>query len=356
MIRAEGLAFSIGDFRLGPLDLDVAQGEHFVLLGPPGSGKSLFLECLCGLKRVDSGRVVINNRDVTDLTPRSRGIGYVPQDYALFPHLDAGRNIGFGLRVRGEGEGRVAERIGAAAEKLAISHLLDRSVRGLSGGEKQRVALARALVMDPDVLILDEPVSALDESTRQAVCSEIRRIQKSSGITTIHVSHNMEEAFELADRSGLLHGGRFMQVGTIGDLLRRPGNEFVARFMCCGNIMNALADRKGPQPDTTAAEVGSIPLIVKGTWEGRIKLVIRPENISLRRRDPDRGLAANEVCVRPVRASDHGSHMRVELAGALDLVAHLPLSRFSEIEAAMNEDLVASLPCGQIHVFEETEE
>jgi ABC-type Fe3+/spermidine/putrescine transport system ATPase subunit len=227
MIRTEAISFSIGTFRLQRLSINIAKGEYFVLLGPPGSGKTVFLECLCGLKKVNSGRIYIDGREVTGLEPRARDIGYVPQDYALFPHLSVEQNIAFGLRVHSYPEARVTE----TADLLGIRHLLSRGINGLSGGEKQRVALARALVLQPKILLLDEPVCALDEVTRQEVCTQLLDIQRRLSLTTIHVSHNLEEAFSVADRAAVLNEGILQQVGPLDELLGKPNSEFVARFL-----------------------------------------------------------------------------------------------------------------------------
>jgi len=227
MIRTEEISFHIGTFKLQRLSINIVKGEYFILLGPPGSGKTIFLECLCGLKRIDSGQIYIDGHNVTNLEPRTRGIGYVPQDYALFPHLSVEQNIAFGLRVHGYSETKVTE----TAEMLGIRGLLSRQIQGLSGGEKQRVALARALVLQPKILLLDEPVSALDEVTRQEVCAQLLEIQRQLGLTTIHVSHNLEEAFSVADRAAILKDGTLLQVGTLDELLDKPNSKFVARFM-----------------------------------------------------------------------------------------------------------------------------
>lgn len=230
MIRAEEITFRVGTFHLQRLSLEIAEAEYLILLGPPGSGKTIFLECICGLKRLESGRIYIDGRDVTNFEPRLRGIGYVPQDYALFPHLSVQKNIGFGLGSRRRAERKVPE----MADLLGIRPLLSRPIAGLSGGEKQRVALARALVLEPKILLLDEPVCALDEVTRQEVCGQLKSIQRELKLTTIHVSHNLEEAFSVADRAAILHQGVLKQIGTMDELVLRPNSDFVARFMRCG--------------------------------------------------------------------------------------------------------------------------
>jgi ABC-type sugar transport system ATPase subunit len=231
MIRTEEISFSIGSFQLQRLSIKIAKGEYFILLGPPGSGKTIFLECLCGLKKIDSGRIYIDERDVTNIEPRARGIGYVPQDYALFPHLSVEQNIAFGLRAHSYKRKETQTKTIQTAELLDIQRLLSRKIHGLSGGEKQRVALARALVLQPKVLLLDEPVCALDEVTRQEVCAQLLSIQRRLSLTTIHVSHNLEEAFTVADRAAILNVGVIQQVGRMDELVNKPGSEFVAHFM-----------------------------------------------------------------------------------------------------------------------------
>jgi ABC-type Fe3+/spermidine/putrescine transport system ATPase subunit len=251
MIRTEEISFHIGTFQLQKLSINVANGEYFILLGPPGSGKTIFLECLCGLKKIDSGRIYIDGRQVTDLEPRARGIGYVPQDYALFPHLTVEQNIAFGLRVCRFNHKQTQAKVAETAQMLGIRHLLSRGIGGLSGCEKQRVALARAVVLQPKILLLDEPVCALDEVTRQEICTQLFNIQRRLGLTTIHVSHNLEEAFSVADRAAILNDGILEQVGSLDELLGKPNSRFVARFMRREKYLSSCGNRlKHTEPGT----------------------------------------------------------------------------------------------------------
>lgn len=208
MLRVSGLCFRAGKFALQNVSLDVAEGEYFALLGPTGSGKSLLVQIVCGLISPDEGEIFIGGTNVTTLAPRLRGIGYVPQDYGLFPHLNVEQNIVFGLRARGVGIQEARRSIAGLVEMLGLERLLGRSTLSLSGGERQKVALARALAVKPQLLMLDEPVSALDESIRQSVCAELRRIQQELRITTVHVTHNFEEALAVSDRAGIMRKGR----------------------------------------------------------------------------------------------------------------------------------------------------
>ncbi len=346
MIHTEEICFRVGTFQLQGLSLDIAKGEYFVLLGPPGSGKTIFLECLCGLKKVESGRIHIDRRDVTDLEPRTRGIGYVPQDYALFPHLSVEQNIAFGLRAHGYSDMKVDE----TADLLGIRRLLSRRIDGLSGGEKQRVALARALVLKPRILLLDEPVCALDEVTRQEVCAQLLAIQRRLGLTTVHVSHNLEEAFSVADRAAILHDGVLQQVGSLNNLLRKPDSEFVARFMRCENIFRAEVSGKGAGGSDTRVKVADIDLQIPGQHSGKLLFMIRPEDV-LVRSDPDRPEGQNVLRARLVRARDCGGYVRVELDGPLSLVAHITHAAFAELEHKHQSDVVAELCPENIHVL-----
>ena len=206
-VQVENLSFSIGEFAMRDLSIAVRHGEHFVLTGPNGAGKTILVKLLAGLLRPTGGTIHINRRAVTDLPPWKRGIGYVPQEGLLFPNYTVERNIDFGLRMRHVSAKERKEQTQRAAELLGIIPLLKRSIRGLSGGEQQKVALARALVISPSVLLLDEPVSAIDEDTRDPLCRELKRIQRALGITTLHVSHNQRETALVADRVGVLEGG-----------------------------------------------------------------------------------------------------------------------------------------------------
>ncbi len=244
MIRAEGLQYRVGDFALD-VTLEVQAGEYYVLLGPTGSGKTMLLENLCGLRTPLAGRVRCHGTDLTDAEPRARGIGYVPQDGALFPHLDVRANIAFGPRVRRVPQAQYTRTIERLADLLHIRPLLGRSIAGLSGGERQRVALARALAAEPKLLLLDEPVSALDEHTRDAVCDELVRLPRELGVSVIHVCHVVEEAERVADRLGILRHGRLLQEGRLSDLLQRPANAFVARFLRLPNRVPGMVRLDG---------------------------------------------------------------------------------------------------------------
>ncbi len=207
-VRAEK---RLGNFRLN-VDFEMGRG-YCVLLGPTGAGKSVFLEVIAGIIRPDSGEVRLNGVDITSLPPEKRGIGFVPQDYALFPHLNVYKNIAYGLRkvVKDEKERRVRE----IAEKLGIAHLLDRKPARLSGGERQRVALARALVIQPKLLLLDEPLSAVDLRTKGVLMDELRFVQREFEVPVLHVTHDLVEAVMLADEVAVMLNGKIVEKGEL---------------------------------------------------------------------------------------------------------------------------------------------
>jgi len=220
-----------GHAVVNDVSLEVADGELFVLLGPSGSGKSTVLRLIAGLVRVDGGRVVLHGKDVTRLPPQRRGVGLVFQNYALFRHMTVSENIEFGLRVRRIGSTERRRRRDELLDLVGLSGLGDRLPRQLSGGQQQRVALARALAHRPEVLLLDEPFGALDARIRAELRRTIRAIQAELKITTIFVTHDQEEAFELADRLGVMNVGRLLEVGPPEELYLRPQTEFVATFL-----------------------------------------------------------------------------------------------------------------------------
>ncbi len=208
MIRVEGLQVAAGAFRLTDISFQVPSGAYGVLMGKTGCGKTTILESIIGLRSVAGGRILLYDRDVTGLQPAVRGIGYVPQDGALFSRMTVGQQMGLALVIRGVSQERVRRRVAELAELLGIGHLLARRPRGLSGGERQRVALGRALSFRPRVLCLDEPLSALDDETRGQMCQLLNDVRQRTGVTTLHITHNWSEAETLADCVFRLCDGR----------------------------------------------------------------------------------------------------------------------------------------------------
>jgi ABC-type sugar transport system ATPase subunit len=234
MIKIENIKYKAGDFTL-QASFEVNDPLYCIILGVTGSGKTLLLESICGLLKAE-GNIYINNTLISDLPPRKRNIGYVPQNGDLFPHLNVTQNILFPLKLLKVPRPDQQNKFDSVCSMLQIEHLKKRSIANLSGGEKQRVALARALIYNPDVLILDEPVSALDEYTRDIICRELKKIQRTLNITVLHVCHSFEETKLLADYVGIMQNGRIVQAGTINELAGNPVNEYISRFVGKHNL------------------------------------------------------------------------------------------------------------------------
>ncbi len=230
MIRLERLEKAYPEFDM-ELDLAVEAGELISVLGPSGSGKTTTLRLIAGFEPVDAGRIVINGEDVTGLPPAGRHIGYVFQDYTLFPHMSVAQNVGYGLRIRRVEAGRIRRRVDELLELMDLPGYGKRRVDTLSGGERQRVAIARALAVDPVLLLLDEPFSSIDEVLRRDLRREIVRLQRELGITVLFVTHSRQEALSISDRVAVLRQGRLVQYASPVELYRRPVDRFVAGFV-----------------------------------------------------------------------------------------------------------------------------
>jgi ABC-type sugar transport system ATPase subunit len=211
MIELQNVRIHAGDFQLIDISFHVDAGQYAVLMGRTGRGKTTILESICGLRSVEGGAILVHGTNVTDWPPADREIGYVPQDLALFPTFTVEQHLQFALRLRRQPAAKIEQRTTELAELLGITHLLGRGIEGLSGGESQRVALGRALSFRPSVLLLDEPLSALDEDTRNEMQSLLRDVTRESGVTTLHVTHSGEEAAALADRCFQLHEGKLAE-------------------------------------------------------------------------------------------------------------------------------------------------
>jgi putative spermidine/putrescine transport system ATP-binding protein len=220
-------------------DIVIEQGEFFSLLGPSGCGKSTTLRMLAGFLTPTTGRIMVNGRDITDLPPEARGIGIVFQNYAIFPHMNVFDNIAFGLVERREDKATIKRKVDAALEQVGLTGYGERFERELSGGQKQRVALARVLVIEPEILLLDEPLSALDKQMREEMKFWIKGIQKSIGITTVYVTHDQSEALTMSDRIAVMNQGKMLQIGTPVEIYEKPTSRFIAEFIGDSNLLAA---------------------------------------------------------------------------------------------------------------------
>ncbi|HYE91382.1 MAG TPA: ABC transporter ATP-binding protein [Terriglobales bacterium] len=294
------------------VSIEIADGELFTLLGPSGCGKTTLLRMIAGFYPVDAGAIHFGARRVDGLPPYARNIGMVFQNYALWPHMTVAANVTYGLKLRKLAKAEIARRLEEGLRKVNLTGLAERYPGQLSGGQQQRVALARALVLNPDILLLDEPLSNLDAKIRVQVRAEIRTLQRELGITTVYVTHDQEEALSLSDRVAVMRDGRVQQVATPKELYERPVNRFVADFVGTNNFIAGVC-----RGSTAEAVMVETPLgTLRGRASGKVAagdrcvLAVRPENVALG------GDGDNAVDAKVVLGSYLGSVLRYDVATA----------------------------------------
>ncbi|BCH18435.1 MULTISPECIES: ABC transporter ATP-binding protein [unclassified Mesorhizobium] len=327
LVRLDAVSkiFPGGIVGLDAVDLDIARGEFLTLLGPSGCGKTTSLRVIAGFESPSNGRVLLDGRDVTSLRPFDRPVNTVFQDYALFPHMDVAENVGFGLSLRKLSGAEQAKRVGEALDMVGLAEKLGARVSELSGGQRQRVALARAIVCEPRVLLLDEPLSALDAHLREQMQVELKRLQSRLGTTFVMVTHDQTEALSISDRIVVMNKGRIEQIAPPATLYDRPATKFVASFI---GTMNLLQSRfVGRDGDRLHFAAGALPLEAtsetgEAPGEGAVRTIgVRPEDL----------LAATEAATgtAPVRVSSivfHGRTLRLhaELGQGIPVVIDAP--------------------------------
>ena len=313
--------------RYGPvlaldgIDLSIAAGEMFVLLGGSGSGKTTLLRALGGFIAPSAGRVVLGGQDITHLPPHRRPVNTTFQSYALFPHMSVADNVGFGLRRQGVGRAEIAARVAALLALVRLSEFAGRRPDALSGGQRQRVALARALAPRPRLLLLDEPMSALDRSLREQTRHELMRVQRETGTTFVLVTHDQDEALAMATRIGLLNQGRLEQVGTPAEIYERPATRYVAGFMGGANILAATVRQAGPDAVLEVEGVGPVQARGPAPAPTALHLALRPEWLHLGGDGPNR--AAGTVTGVTYRGDT--ADIAVQLEGGAVLMVARPL-------------------------------
>jgi putative spermidine/putrescine transport system ATP-binding protein len=261
------------------LDLEVNDGELISLLGPSGCGKTTALRIAAGFERADSGRIQVGGADITNQPPNKRNMGMVFQSYSLFPNLTVAGNVEYGLRTRGIAKAERQQRVDEMLELVQLAPMANRYAHQISGGQQQRVALARALAIRPQVLLLDEPLSALDAKVRATLRDEIRRIQTELGITTLFVTHDQEEALAISDRVGVMSNGHLEQLGPPTEVYRHPASAFVARFVGSMNQLPAVV--RGPDAVEVGGHVVNTPAVGQHSVGDSILFLVRPEDMSL---------------------------------------------------------------------------
>ena len=304
-------------------DLKVAKGELISLLGPSGSGKTTVLRCIAGFEKPDSGRIYLYDKLVNDVLPEYRDAGMVFQSYALFPNLTVGQNVAFALMIKGWPKAKRMKRVDELLDLVKLPGYGGRFTSQLSGGQQQRVALARALAKDPKILLLDEPLSALDAKIREELRVEIRRIQSGLGITTVYVTHDQEEALSISDRVVVMNQGAIQQIGSPTDIYRHPANLFVARFVGTRNLFDVRVKRDG-----RVEWLGHTFAVSEArSWDpdSVATLAIRPEDMTIVRAGGDPSHAPNTIVARVEPLTFLGATVRATLRAEADTVLRVDL-------------------------------
>jgi len=351
MIRLVDVSFKVGDFSLKSINLEIRNGEYFAILGPTGAGKTKLLEIIAGLEAPATGEVWIDDTLATDMPPERRRLGFMYQDYLLFPHLTVRRNIMFGLR---DGDKRDKLRyVDEIAEQLGIRHLLDRNVRGLSGGEQQRIALARALAPKPRALLLDEPLSALDPQNRRVVRRELIGLHRQFGTTTIHVTHDFEEALVVSERLAVMNQGEVVQIGVPEEVVNKPNSKFVADFFGLENLFKGEIVRPTGTGDSLSPAIfksDSLQLSVIADRDGAGYAVIRPEDLIVSR-ESVHSSAINNLSGRIVKMEATGPLVRLTVDVGVRLVALVTKQSLAALGLDTEASVFLSVKASAIHIF-----
>ncbi|MDP8213919.1 MAG: ABC transporter ATP-binding protein [Candidatus Euphemobacter frigidus] len=343
MIRLEELSVEAGDFTLRDISLEVAEGEFFVVMGPTGAGKTMLLESIAGLISPLSGRIIVDERDITGLSPEERGITIVYQDCSLFPHLSVLDNIRYGLRYHRTAMSRW--HLDDLISVLDLESLLDRYPPSLSGGESQRVALARALAVKPSILLLDEPLNALDPAFRGEIQTMLKRLHNQTGITFLMVTHDFNEALALARCGAVLNQGRIEQAGEIEDLFKKPRSKFVATFVGIRNLFRAEFRETRARVNGLSIETG------RRLDQSDGYLAIRPEDIVLSRHQIASSMR-NSFSGEIIAIERRGMFYEVTVqCGELILRSLITRGALEELELTLGKMICFSFKATAVHTF-----
>ena len=343
MLELQSIAKRLGAMDMSDVSMTLQRGEYFALLGPTGVGKTVLIEIIAGLIRPDAGRVLWDGSDITSAPPQRRGFAVVYQDYALFPHLSVAKNIAYGARACGCDSSEISARTARLSDMLGITELLTRRPETLSGGQQQRTAIARALAAQPKLLLLDEPLSALDTNTRIRLRGELKRINTELGTTILHVTHEPEEAMALADRIGVMLDYRVAQIAAPEELFRRPTDSSVARFLGIRNVLTVTSVRDD------ICEVSGQQIRANWANESTRHIWIMPEELLLSDH-PFTSSALNQFKCSVIGWDHSDTLLAVQLAcGDLRLMALITYASFKQLDIEAKGELYVTFKSSAIH-------
>ncbi|MEA3436440.1 MAG: ABC transporter ATP-binding protein [Thermodesulfobacteriota bacterium] len=345
MINIESLRIELPGFTLQDINLSIEDGEFFTFLGPTGAGKTLVLEAIAGIIPITGGRIFVKGRDITHLPPDQRGIGIVYQDYALFPHLSVLENITYGLRYHKADPQKSGKMVEKLMVQLGLKALAQRSIQHLSGGEKQRVSLARALAVNPSVLLLDEPLSALDPNFREEIREVLKKLHKRLETTFLMVTHDFAEAMFLGQRTAIINRGKIEQIGSVSEVFKKPSTPFVAEFVGMKNVFPAVFNG-------TKVLVDGLEMEAETMFKGREGYVaIRPEDILIRQ-EAVSGNGINVFGGKVLDITNRGPYYEISArTGKVIFKAMLSKSDLFEMNLQATKNINIAIRPSDIHVF-----
>ena len=348
MLRIESLSITLGEFSVHDVSLEIRPDEYFIILGPTGAGKTVLLETIAGIHTPHTGRIFLDTEEITQREPRERNIGMVYQDYMLFPHLTVEENIAFGLRQKKVPVHEQHNRVLEMFNLMEIGHLKKRYPGTLSGGEQQRVALARALVLRPEVLLLDEPMSALDSRSRERMRRELLRIRRVTGTTIVQITHHFDDVFALADRIAIMREGRIVQVGETSEVFLHPADTFVAEFLGIGNIIRGRSVRQGNIARIVPTRGPAFTAASSVT--GDVVVTLHAEDVILSKA-PFESSARNCLQGTVTGIVSSGSTVRVILDAGFPLTALLTRESCRELDLKVGSGVYATFKATAVHVI-----